>query len=56
MNHKHLLGQILPPHRFIEEPHSSKEADELPAGAEVVQRDLLDGEGRLRVRQRSGSG
>lgn len=48
---KHLLGKILPPHRFIEEPHSSKDADELPAGAEVVKRDLLNGEGGLQVRQ-----
>lgn len=51
-----LLGKILPPHRFIEEPHSSKEADELTAGAEVVQRHLLDGERGLRVRRRSRSG
>lgn len=52
----HLPDQILPPHRFIEEPHGSKETDELTAGAEVVQRHVLDGKRRLRVRRRSGSG
>lgn len=52
----HLLDRILPPHRFVEEPHSSKDTDELTAGAEVVQRHVLDGEGWLRDRWKSGSG
>lgn len=52
----HLLHKILPPHRFIEQTRSSKDTDALPAGAEVVQRHVLDGEWWLRVRRRSRSG
>lgn len=47
--------RFCPPHRFIEEPHGSKETHELTAGAEVVQWHVLDGKRRLRVRRRSGS-